>query len=276
MDVPALLQQLHQPFRGGVPSVTRRVGAQLVDALVPGQQLGQLVVAVGRGETPTREQGDRFVHAALPLADRGEQAERGVGVETVAAPREVRAPVGVDPGGEQFGGFLVAVGDVDRGVGDGRLADVRQQQVERLCGSAVAGQQTGVVLQCVRVSEGRAGPDGLDRRVDPSPVLQQFGQRHDRRPPARRGVRGEDLDRLGQAAPFGEQPGPGLRAEPLAAPRPVRHHGGMTVCQQAGDQFRRDAAGDRSGPVLKIIGVHGPHRSAGHRHRTGPATPAWC
>lgn len=56
----------------------RRVRTQFCDPVVSGQQVGQLVTAVGGGDLAGVQQGDRLPDPALAFSDRGEQAD-GVG-----------------------------------------------------------------------------------------------------------------------------------------------------------------------------------------------------
>ncbi|MFJ8162126.1 hypothetical protein ACIRBY_14505 [Streptomyces sp. NPDC096136] len=87
-------------------AVGLRVGvdAQLLDPVLPRQQVGQLVPVVDGAELPGGQQGDRLVEAALTFADCGEQADGHIRIEAPAAPRFLAPVPGGDPGGQEQGG----------------------------------------------------------------------------------------------------------------------------------------------------------------------------
>ncbi|QHY93524.1 hypothetical protein SSPS47_35065 [Streptomyces sp. S4.7] len=164
------------------------------------------------------------------------------------------------PGGEQCGGFLVASGgtcDIDQSLGERWLAEVRAQQGERLLGATVSGEEARVGLQRHRMPGLHTDPGDLDRLVDTAPALQQLGRSYDGRPPAGCQVRGEYLQRVGLSALLTQQPRPRQRAEPLSATGLHLGHVDVAAFEQPRDQLRRDAAGPRPGPVVKISDVHG-------------------
>ncbi|MET8630551.1 hypothetical protein ABZW30_43795 [Kitasatospora sp. NPDC004669] len=99
LDVTTLLQQLRETLRGVPERLGRRVGAQFLDPVVPGQQMGQRVTAIDRHSLWGAQQGDRLVEAALAFTDLGEQIDGVVRLDSVAPARRVATTgVGFDAG----------------------------------------------------------------------------------------------------------------------------------------------------------------------------------
>ncbi|MGA5643222.1 hypothetical protein ACPCTN_31335 [Streptomyces cinereoruber] len=107
---------------GLLPVFPRRVGAQLVDAVVPYQQFGQRITVVDHERAVGPQGFDRLVRAPLPLTDRRQQGDR---VERFRiAPRH-------DPGLQQRRDLLVPAQPgtrLDQGLGEEPVRDVREEQ----------------------------------------------------------------------------------------------------------------------------------------------------
>ena len=125
-------------------NVGRGIRPQFPYPVVPGEQVGQLVTVVDRGDVPGVQQGNRLIDAALPLTDHGEQldgVQRSPGAPTARRGLAARSRPGAD-GGQQRGDVLVPVrAGVDQRGGEAPVPDVRAQQVERLVRPALPAQQ---------------------------------------------------------------------------------------------------------------------------------------
>lgn len=120
---------------GLLPVFPRRVGAQLVDAVVPYQQFGQRITVVDHERAVGPQGFDRLVRAPLPLTDRRQQGDRverfriapralGTAAPYAGAPRH-------GPGLQQRRDLLVPAQPgtrLDQGLGEEPVRDVREEQ----------------------------------------------------------------------------------------------------------------------------------------------------
>lgn len=259
--VAAFLQHFGKALRGVPVMLGSCVRTQFRDPVVPGQQVRQLVTAVDRSGLAGVQQGDRLLDSALAFPDRGEQVDC-VGrfhMEVVAVGVVASGDRPFYPDLQQGRRFLIHVGrfgDVDQTLGEEPVLDPVTQQHECLTAAVVAGQQAREEDQRQPVTGLRVRAGQRDRFLHPAPALQQLRPGLGRGPPVRGDVRSEHLQCLLALALMPEQPCPLQRAEPLPATGLELHFPLMTEFEKPRHQQRRNAARQRSGPVVEISSVH--------------------
>jgi hypothetical protein len=146
---------------------------------------------------------------------------------------------------------------------------VRPEQVERLVGPTVPGEQEREVLQGQPPVGRRVGAEDGDRLVHASPPVEQLGNAAGRLPPAWGEIRGEHLQGLVPPVLLDEDAHPRLGAEPVTATCLDFHLMEMAVLDEPGDEVGRNPAVVRTGPAVEFSSVHRAHPSP----RRTPSAP---